>query len=198
MLTVLAATTAQNGFQGINVYFLAALAGVLIAAFTFWEWLKRRHKSFVSECVEDALDDSLDELVKTLTERLTFVIHDQVEVAYHRLKDVLDALDRRVTIMETKVDVFWQKVAHDMASVLHHPEQSRQYLDQLLDALMDGNLTNAQYRELRKYLETIRDWEPGDPAPFIVYQGEQVAAVILLHAINYLTDTDSYKGAVSA
>jgi hypothetical protein len=46
---------------------------------------------------------------------------------------------------------------------------------------MNGTLTPEEKTELRKTLISIRDWEPGGKEiGFPVYQGEQVAAALLL------------------
>lgn len=94
----------------------------------------------------------------------------------------------RLTVIEAKLDVFWRNVALDAAKILHHPEATRARVDELLDRFTGGSLDDTGAAELRGYLETIRDWEPGSPAPFTIIQGEQPAAVMLLHTLTYFRE----------
>jgi hypothetical protein len=115
------------------------------------------------------------------------LIEEAVETAIHRvIEELFDPLDKRVTVVETKMELFWQKLAGDMARVLHHPEPSRIAIDMLLEDLMDGTLTPEGTASLSRYLRLIRDWEPGRDVGFVVYPGEQVAAAILLHTLEHV------------
>jgi hypothetical protein len=104
--------------------------------------------------------------------------------------EALSPMDKRLTVIETKMELFWQRIAIDMARTLHHPEPSRMRVDALLDNFMAGQLNDADSEELRRYLGIIRDWEPGHPAPFMIFQGEQVAAAILLHTMEHVTNQE--------
>lgn len=107
------------------------------------------------------------------------VIHDAV-------REAISPLNTRLTVIETKMDVFWRSVAVDAAKILHHPEPERAHIDALLDAFLDARMTQAEAEELRGYLQTIRDWEQGRPSDFPIYPGEQVAATILLHTMDHV------------
>lgn len=96
----------------------------------------------------------------------------------------------RLAVIEAKLDVFWRNVALDAARILHHPEPTRARVDELLDRFTGGILDDRGAAELRGYLETIRDWEPGKDAPFTIIQGEQPAAVMLLHTLTYFRETE--------
>lgn len=182
-----AAATSQ---PPVDIYFLAALVGVATGVLMFWQWIRDRHKKFIETTVEEELVKALEKFSADFMSRIEGVIREKVDSAYHRIKEeFLDQLDRKVTVMETKVDVIWQRISIDMARVLHHPEPNRLRVDELLEVLMSGTLTETEAEELRGYLEVIRDWEPGVPAPFTVFQGEQVAAAILLHTMAYVVES---------
>ena len=181
---------ASTGVPSVNIYFLAAFMAVATGIFMFWEWMRKRHKKFIEETVEDELNTALTGFSEDLMKKIETVIREKVDTAYRRIKeDFLDPLDRRVIAIETKIDVVWQSISIDMARILHHPEPTRLRVDELLDILMAGTLTQAEANELSQYLSIIRDWEPGQDAPFTVFQGEQVAAAILLHTMEYVTES---------
>lgn len=94
-------------------------------------------------------------------------------------------LNTRLSVMEAKLDMFLTTAALDAAKILHHPEPSRFHIDALLDKLLDNHLTCGEADELRGYLRTIRDWEPGQDVGFKVFPGEQVAASILLITLDH-------------
>lgn len=149
----------------VDVYFVEAVCSIVIAAFTAYQWWSSRSKRAIESIVSST---------------------------FHKLMDeVIDPLKERVTIVETKMEVFWREIAGDMARVLHHPEPSRKRVDDLLDILMADTLTKDECKELSGYLEIIRDWEPGQPAPFKIFPGEQVAAAILLHTMKNLMEVDN-------
>jgi hypothetical protein len=144
----------------VNVYFLSALGSVLAVIAGAIRYIVVSRKKLIEEAVETA-------------------VHRVVE-------ELFDPLDKRVTVVETKMELFWQKLAGDMARVLHHPEPSRIKLDTLLEDLMDSTLTPEGTTELTEYLRIIRDWEPGNDVGFVVFPGEQVAAAILLHTLEHV------------
>lgn len=99
----------------------------------------------------------------------------------------INDLMRKMDVLETKMEVFWRSVAIDAAKVLHSPHPARAHVDALLEALMDGTITEDGKTELRELLEYMRDYHYGDPSPsdFPIYPGDQVAAVILLRTMEY-------------
>lgn len=122
-----------------------------------------------------------------------YLLNSNKRMTRSLVDDAVSPLSNRLTIIETKVDVFWQRMAIDMARTLHHPEESRTQVDLLLDKFMDGTLEKDEVPELKHCLEIIREWEPGSPAPFTVYQGEQVAAAILLHTMDHTLEERSRR-----
>ncbi len=94
-----------------------------------------------------------------------------------------------MTDLGTKMDVLWElqlQAAKDAARILHHPEEGRFAIDRLLDAFIEDALTPTEEIQLRKYLVTIRDWEPGEDVGFPVYQGEQMAAAAILRTMKHM------------
>jgi hypothetical protein len=115
-------------------------------------------------------------------------VHDHaltLEKSLSHVSDRLSNIADRMTAVETKTEVFWRSVAIDVAKVLHSPVPERAHIDKLLEKLMAGKLNDADKRELETILVAIRDYEPGQKTAFPVYPGEQVAAVILLRAMEY-------------
>lgn len=145
--------------MSVDVYFVEAVVAIGGAAFGIWSWSTRRLTNNAKEFVTDIL------------------------------RDALDPIGERLSTLETKMDLFWRSVAIDAAKILHHPEPSRFRVDELLDKFMAERISPAESTELRGYLEIIRDWEPGSPSPFKVFQGEQVAAAILLHTMEHVVQT---------
>lgn len=107
------------------------------------------------------------------------------------IHDALSPLNETMTKLGVKVDTLWSQLAVSMAQILHQPNPARRPVDRLLEALMEGTLSNEERTELRKYLVAIKNWEPnsGDAeveltpdnvVSFPVHNGEQVAAGILL------------------
>lgn len=148
----------------VNVYFLDALVSIAAVVSSALAWMQAKRRSSMKETVETAVRNTIDEKI--------------------------DPIDRRVAIVETKMDLFWQRVTMDLAQVLHHPEPSRFRVDALLDKLKEEIITPAEADELRRNLEIIKNWEEGQDAPFKIYPGEQVAAAILLHTMEHVVGED--------
>jgi hypothetical protein len=157
-----------------NIYFIAALLTALTGVCAIIGYLLKQHRNSIKSIVDESVRDAIAPLDK-------------------RLDDTISPIDKRLAVIETKMELFWQRIAIDMAKTLHHPEPSRVRVDALLDNFMSGHLNDADSDELRGYLEVIRDWEPGQIAPFMIFQGEQVAAAILLHTMEHVTNQEMRK-----
>lgn len=110
----------------------------------------------------------------------------------HRLTQVvehnsvtLSGLSDRVVALETKMEVFWRNVGVALAGVLHSPDPARAHVDALLEALMEGRITDPEREELRGLLRYIKDYHPGDRSDFPIHGGDQVAAAILLETMGF-------------
>jgi hypothetical protein len=96
------------------------------------------------------------------------------------LATALTPVVERLTVVETKIDVFWRSVAMNQANILHQPHPDRAHIDILLEAWKSGGLTPTQDVQLKHYLHLIRDYEPGTDVGFPVRDGEQTAAGMFL------------------
>jgi hypothetical protein len=101
-----------------------------------------------------------------------------------KLHDRQGAVLDRITVLETKMEVFWKNVALDVARVLHSPNPERAHVDELLEAFMNGNLSPGERHDLKRLLVEIRDYHHGDPSAFPIFPGDQVAAAILLQTMD--------------
>lgn len=99
----------------------------------------------------------------------------------------VEPLATKLTVLETKMDVFWRQVALDAAKILHQPDPARHRIDCLLEAFMEDTLSADEELELRKELVKIRNWEPGQDLGYPVHPGEQTAAAILLRTMEHAT-----------
>lgn len=100
------------------------------------------------------------------------------------ITDSLGPLDKQISSLETKVELFWGSLATEMAKILHQPDPLRHHIDRLLESFMEGTLSNDERVELRKHLVYIRNWEQGQPSEYPIHPGEQVAAAILLKTMD--------------
>lgn len=156
---------------------------------------RENHGSQVSKVNEDRIRQIVREelspvtLVHTqITERLSSLTNEQHQASTDirevsgKIGTVLD----RVTVLETKIEVFWKSVAMDAAKIIHSPDPRRAHIDALLESFMSGTMTPGEEEELRGILAVIRDYEPGiSHLTFPVYPGEQIAAAILLRTMSH-------------
>ena len=181
---------------------VSALAAILAALVT-WLAYRDSHQRNVRQHNIEEIKAIVREEIKTFVDkqqaqgvRMDGVIAQQHESAenLHELADKMGRVLDRQAIMETKIEVFWRSVAMDAAKIIHSPDPRRAHIDELLDAFMGGSLTGVQASELREILVFLRDWEPGKPSDFPVYQGEQVAAAILLRTMDHALSSGSKHG----
>jgi hypothetical protein len=119
-----------------------------------------------------------------LDERMTGFhggFNDKVQSLVER---ALKPTDIRLAQVETKVDLFKEQLALAMAQILHQPDPTRAEVDSLLESFMEGTISPDDLSELRRHLDQIRNWEPGQPSPYPIHPGEQVAAAILLNTMD--------------
>lgn len=103
----------------------------------------------------------------------------------HAVADGVQPLSERLTIVETKLQMFLGGVSFDMAKIIHQPHPERVHIDDLIDAFLAGRLTVEQKAELTRILESIRDHQHGEELSFPVLPGEQAAASLLLHTLEH-------------
>lgn len=110
-----------------------------------------------------------------LTERIVMIVHEGIA-----------PINDRLSILETKIDVFWRNVAFDAAKILHSPHISRKELDGLLEAFHKQDaMTESQIVDLGLKLTEIRDSITGqvmDGQPTLA--GDRMAAAIILQVMD--------------
>lgn len=146
----------------VNIYYLAALGGVLTLAWEILKTYRNSHQKSIKDIVSAAMADLKEDLHATI-----------------------DPLRTDVAVLKSQVGFLWS----DAITTLHHPEPTRYRVDYLLDTLKHGTITKSEIAELKQALTDIIHHEEGtNPAPFKVFPGEQTAASILLHSIDHVTE----------
>ena len=99
------------------------------------------------------------------------------------LHEALEPIRHSLAELATKVEPLWQALvagAIHNAEVLHHPDPERAELDGLIDHFKANTLTSDEELLFRRYLNAIKNWEPGQDVGFPVYDSEPSAAANLL------------------
>jgi hypothetical protein len=174
----------------ILVAILGALGTLLGAFATYFTW-REQHTDRGKQSVIDTVDNRLHPYDLRLIPLEQGMSHSpaDTEAAITR---ALQPVVIKMTDLGTKMDVLWElqlQAAKDAARILHHPEEGRREIDTLLDAFIEDALTPDDEVKLRKFLITIRDWEPGEDVGFPVYQGEQMAAAAILRTMKHMPQT---------
>lgn len=170
---------------------LGALSGAYAAVMTYRDSRGLRktklHKAAISAAVEQQLKP-VAEASQHLETEVGALTGDcrRVTAAVDKNSLALSGLSDRITVLETKMEIFWRNVGVELARVLHSPNPARTHIDALLEALMEGRITAEERDELKGLLEYIRDYHPGDESDFPVYAGDQVAAAILLQTMSFV------------
>jgi hypothetical protein len=85
--------------------------------------------------------------------------------------DKIGQISDRVSVLETKIEVFWRNVAYDAAKILHSPH--RPVLDALLEKFYGETITRAEEESLRVMLIELTGQGEFTPS-------ESLSAAILL------------------
>ena len=96
----------------------------------------------------------------------------------------LNTVQERIAVIESKIDVFWKNVAYDVSQILHSPHAGWERLDSLLEQFRDRTITPAGMEDLMRNLRVMVAGEWESP----VSRADQVAATLLLHAIEQVND----------
>jgi hypothetical protein len=129
--------------------------------------------------------------LKVRTDRIT------QEIALLRAQDIallredVRAVREKVSVLESKMDVFWKGVAVDVASVLHSPHPSWGDLDILLDRFRNDTITEPEMTRLAGMLQEVKDGAYGGAA---ISRADQVAASLMLRAIEVTRGTSAGDG----
>lgn len=173
---------------------LMAFAGIM-TAITGWMLWRDSHadrgEKKLKELVEQLLSPTNSEIV---------ILRQQVSDSAHSSEQMLEAvvarslspvaekigdISTRVAVLEN-TQGFLRDLMHSQAQVLHQPDPRRAHIDVLLEALMEDRLTADEDLALRGYLETIKNWEPGQDVGFPVHPGEPTSASILLATMDHV------------
>jgi hypothetical protein len=163
---------------------VSGLVGSLVAVLALWRTTRREsgedRRSEIAAAVSSAVSPVKDALTRN-SERIS-----QLTDADTKMATQLSDMASRVAVLDTKMEVFWRSVALDAAKILHSPNPARRHVDELLEELMAGTISDARKSELRGILERVRDYHAGDRTDFPIYPGERVAAAILLRTMEYV------------
>jgi hypothetical protein len=170
---------------------LAIALGTILAAGVAYLALRDSRSDRTNKHLNDDIASEITIAVQPLVQQL----HD-LEIKYKSALDLsissaVQPLQSQLAVLETKIDVFWRTIAVDAAKILHQPDPRRAMIDDLLEHFMEDRLTSEEEFQLRKYLVTIRNWEPGQDVGFPVHPGEQTAAAILLSTMSHAMSTPS-------
>ena len=172
---------------------VATIIGLVVAYIQWRENHSDRISGKLSHTVKTIIQQESEPIKAAVSDhsvRLTQT-GDRLNRIEELLKDI--AQDQRqsndtVTKMGVKVDMYWaslEALAMNSAKGLHQPDPRRQRIDDLLEAFMEGVLTDSERIELKKILVQIRNYEPEGPdLEFPVYPGEHTLAAILLSTID--------------
>lgn len=181
----------------ILIAVIGSVVSVLGLLLVYFQW---------RESHSDRLGSKLTNTVKTIIAAESKPLDDRIADHTLRLGQAGDRLSRiekaledilgqnramadQMARMGVKVDVYWttlEALAMNSAKQIHQPDPARAHVDKLLEAFMEGTLTDAERIELRKILVVIRNYEPNGTTPldFPVHPGEQTAAAILLSTMD--------------
>lgn len=96
------------------------------------------------------------------------------------VRSEVTAQGSRVSILESKMEVFWRNVAFDVSKILHSPHEGWENLDALLEKFRAVTISALEMADLETQL---RDMVEGRWEPAAVTRADQVAASLLLRAI---------------
>lgn len=162
---------------------IAVLISYLAYRETHSERIANKSKSTLKTAIREGVSDLVQQ-VTLIDNRLTSLKEDFSGNVQAIVEKNLRPVDIRVAQIETKVDLFKEQLALAMAQLLHQPDPARYHIDSLLESFMEGTITPDERSELREHLAVITQWEPGQPSPFPIHPGEQVAAAILLNTMD--------------
>lgn len=152
----------------VNIYFIAAIASVGVLVWELFRSWRRSRKAGIDDIVRHAVLAFKDEIV--------------------------GPIDKRMVILETKMDLVIGGIALNSGTVLHHPEPSRFRVDELLDLFREKTITADELEELRDHLEFILNWSEGQESPYKIFSGEQAAAGLMLATMDHVAAVEECDG----
>lgn len=162
---------------------LSVAAAVLGAAGSFLGYLFTRSRASRDDLQADAkaraLAKAAAETARNLAEAAQAAA-GAVAAEVRGLRSEVTAQESRVSILESKMEVFWRNVAFDVSKILHSPHPGWESLDALLEKFQGRTISTAEMADLETQL---RDIVEGRWSPAGVTRADQVAASLLLRAI---------------
>lgn len=118
----------------------------------------------------------------------------RVENSLDKIDDSLDLVRERLASVEATTTRSMEQIVMNLLKQIHQPDPRRRHLDDLIEAFMEGTITEDEKLELKKLFVSIRNYEPksGDPEAavstlgFPVYAGEQTNVAILLGTMDFV------------
>jgi hypothetical protein len=176
---------------------VAALGGAS-AAGSYLLQRATRNKALVvdTEQVRNAVATAATSLaeLKARTDRITediALLREDVRDEIALLREDVRSVREKVSVLESKMDVFWKGVAIDVASVLHSPHPSWGDLDLLLDRFRNDTITDPEMTRLAGMLQEVKDGAYGGVP---ISRADQVAASLMLRAIEVTRGTSAGGG----
>jgi hypothetical protein len=167
------------------------ILGIAAAGSTAAAWIgvhmsrSSRNKSERAAEMKQAVVDGLHPIDVRVT-ALQGKCDHMVDTMNGLIGKALDPINAQLNTLNTKIDPVWkalEELAVDMAKNLHHPDPDRAEFDELLDHFMAGTLKPDEDLELRRLLNQVKTYRPGDDIGFTVYDGEPTYAAILLRTM---------------
>jgi hypothetical protein len=170
--------------SGATLALVLSVAGAVLGGVgTFLGYLYARTRNARDDLKAETRAAEEAKAEREATRALAQAAHDlafSTKAEVRGLSSEVTAQDSRVSILESKMEVFWRNVAFDVSKILHSPHQGWENLDTLLEKFRDQDITALEMADLETQL---RDMVEGRWTPTDVTRADQVAASLLLRAI---------------
>lgn len=170
--------------NGAALALVLSVAGAFLGGVgTFLGYLYARSRNARDDVKAETRAQAEAKAEREVTHALAQSAHDLATSARAEtrgLRSEMTAQDSRVSILESKMEVFWRNVAFDVSKILHSPHPGWENLDALLEKFRDEAITATEMADLETQL---RDMVEGRWTPAEVTRADQVAASLLLRAI---------------
>jgi hypothetical protein len=170
--------------SGASLDVLLSVVGTLLAGVgTVAGFLYARNRNRNDDLKAEVRAEEATKAQVDAVERVATAAYDEtgsLRTEVRGLRSEVGDQGGRVSILESKMEVFWRNVAIDVSKILHSPHEGWESLDALLDKFRAQSIDDAEMAELEGHLREMVDgqWEPAE-----VTRADQVAASLLLRAI---------------
>jgi hypothetical protein len=170
--------------SGASLALVLSVAGAFLGGVgTFLGYLYARSRNSRDDAKAETRAQAEAKAERAATHLLAQSAHDLATAGRSEvrgLRSEVTAQDSRVSILESKMEVFWRNVAFDVSKILHSPHPGWEGLDTLLEKFRDQTIASSEMAALEDHLRALVD---GQWAPSEVSRADQVAASLLLRAI---------------